>query len=165
MVRERNVHVGSVVHDDDRAHRQQIGNGRKSLGQRRVDEERPIPGMRHELHDLLREEPRIHGVHDAARAGNAEHQLDVAVAVPGERRHGRARRHAERVESTTDELRTPADLSPGSPIEPGDRAGYDLDRGSELERTAQNQIERERKPLHQALHRLLPSAYRDGASP
>ena len=46
---------------------------------------------------------------------------------------------------------------------PGDRAGYDLDRGSELERTAQNQIERERKPLHQALH--VCSRQRIGAVP
>jgi hypothetical protein len=48
-----------------------------------------------DIGDLLGKQARVDGVADGADAGDGEVELEVAVAVPGERRHPVARLDAE----------------------------------------------------------------------
>jgi hypothetical protein len=54
-------------------------------GEGRVDEQDPVLGVADDVHDLLVEQPRIHGVDDRTHARDREIELVVAVGVPGER--------------------------------------------------------------------------------
>jgi hypothetical protein len=52
--------------------------------------------------DLVGRQARIDGVHHAAAAGDAEIELEMAVAVPGQRGHAVAERQAQAVQGIGD---------------------------------------------------------------
>ena len=78
--------MGAVGHRHDVAHalhlRQQLLDGREQV---EVDEEELIVGVVDDVDDLLGEEPRVVRVADRAHAGDAVVELEVTVAIPGQR--------------------------------------------------------------------------------
>ena len=52
-----------------------------------VEEQRGVLGVVGDVGDLLGEQARVDGVADRADAGDGVVELEMAVAVPGQRRH------------------------------------------------------------------------------
>ena len=79
-------HVGAIRHRDEVAHRRQLRG--ELLDQRQeaqVETQHLVLGVVDDPGDLLREQPRVDGVAHQARAGRGVIDLEMAVAVPGQR--------------------------------------------------------------------------------
>ena len=79
-----------------------LERGRELLDQRQkrqIEEQRRVLRVVGDVGDLLGEQARVDGVADGADAGDGVVELEVAVAVPGQRRHAVARLDAEADES------------------------------------------------------------------
>ena len=87
---------------------------RELLDQRhenRIEEDVAIFGMVDDVLDLLRKQARIDGVQDAAAAGHAVVQLEMAIAVPGQRGDALAMTDAQRFKRVGDPLRPRRDIA------------------------------------------------------
>ena len=102
-VRHQHVGLDGLERGSDLLHQRQEGG---------VEEQRRVLGVVGDVGDLLGEQPRIDGVADRADAGDGEVELEVAVAVPGQRRHPVARLDAE----PDQRVRQPADALAGGRV-------------------------------------------------
>ena len=89
-------HVLAIGHE--RVGLDGLEGGLELLDQRQegqVEEQRRVLGVIGDVGDLLGEQPRIDGVADGADAGDGVVQLEMSIAVPGQRRHPVTRLDAE----------------------------------------------------------------------
>jgi hypothetical protein len=118
-----------VAHEHEVAHRLHLG--RELLGQRqqaRVEAQHRVLGVVGDPLDLLGKQARIDRVAHAARAGHAVVDLHVAMAVPGQRGHPLAGRHAQRVQRLRELARALLDAGPVAAVDVALAApGHDLD--------------------------------------
>ena len=124
-----------------------------------VEEQHPVPGIVDDPGDLLGEEPGIDGVRDRADAADAVPELEMAVAVPGQRRHPVAVHDALAGEPFRHGKRAPAHLRIGrAPERPVlDRPADDLARAVLDRGMVDDPVQQKGPVLHQAEHaRLSP---------
>ena len=131
--------------------RQQLLDGRQQV---QVDEEELILGVIDDVDDLLGKEARVDRVADRAHAGNAVVQLEVAVAVPGQRADAVADLDAQREQRLGDLLRARVGVAIGVAMDrafdgAGDDLGVAVVEGGMLDEL-RNQ---KRAVLHEAEHR------------
>jgi hypothetical protein len=92
----RDLGAGGVAHHDDVLHAPEILpdglDGGPAAG---VDDEHSILGMVHDVGDVLRGKPDVHGVEHHAHQGRSEVDLEVTGGVPGEGAHAVARAEPE----------------------------------------------------------------------
>ena len=69
-------------HDDDFLERHLGAELRQQRQQYVVDDEKTVLGVIGNVGDVVRREPQIERVHDAARRGNAEVAFEVRVVIP-----------------------------------------------------------------------------------
>ena len=102
---------------DERIH---LGrNLSQQRGEGGVGEDRAILGVVDDEGDVVGGEPRIDGVADRAHAGDAVVELEMAVVVPGERRHAIAETDAELLERAREPPAAALDLGVGGAVERG----------------------------------------------
>ena len=130
-----------------------------------VEEQRRVLGMVGDVSDLLGEQPGIDGVADGADAGDGVVELEVAVAVPGQRGHPVSRLDAE----PDQRIGEPADALAGSAVAVAVEAAFhglrnDLDVGIDLGCIVDHAGNQQRPIHHQpAQHGLiLPGMLRGG---
>ena len=85
-IRRLSGHVRPVGHEDEGS--QARARGTQLLHQRHereVEEKHRVLGVVQDPRDLVREKPRVDGVHHRAAAGDGVVELEVAVGIPGER--------------------------------------------------------------------------------
>ena len=95
---ERRGHprLGRVAHDHDRPHaRDPVADPLEDRPEARVGEDDRVGGVVDDEGQVLRRQAQVERVEHGARAGRRPVELEVAVAVPGERRHTVALLHAE----------------------------------------------------------------------
>ena len=78
-----------------------------------IEENDAIARVVEDVGHLGAEQPRVDRVADRAHAGNGVEQLEMAKAVPGQRRDWLARRDPERRQRTARAPRAPTHLAPG----------------------------------------------------
>src|SRR5262249_52741572 len=84
-----------------------------------------------------------------------EEELDMPVAVPGERGDTASRLDAQLLEHPPDTDGAVGDLAPRPAVDASRRCRHDLDLTAEIECMPQDEVQRQRERLHQALHRVL----------
>ena len=104
-------HLASVAQRHPAAHqrelrRQHLDQGRED----RIEEDKPVLGMMHDVLKLFRKQSRVDGVQHAAGAGDAVIGLEMPIAVPRQRRDAIAMSDPERVECARDPFRPRGDL-------------------------------------------------------
>ncbi len=125
----------------------------------RVEEHIGVLGVMHDVLELIRKEPRIDGVQHPSGAGHAVVELEMPVAVPGERRDAIAGARAERIERIGDPLRPGGDLGESRAMEgPFRIARNDFPSAVPGRRVVDEAGYQKRTLLHQSKHGFLPAA-------
>ncbi len=153
----RGVGQHDVTLDRRQLRRQPLEQGDES----EVDEHQPILGVVHDPADLVGKQPRIDGVIDRAEPRNAVPRLEVAVVVPGERRHAVAELDSVAREPLRDLQRAAAQIAIVGAMDrafdkPADDLAARMLDGGEID----DLVNQQRPILHQPEHRSPPVSAR-----
>jgi hypothetical protein len=107
--------------------------------------------MGEQLRDRRTREPCIDRVQHGAHARHRHVKLEMAAAVPGERRHAVARAHAQPAQGMGEPGAARQDIGVGRPLDAVGVTRRHRLLGMELLDPPPHEIERQRHVLHQAL--------------
>ncbi len=154
-------HVGAVGHDHDVLHGLELlPHALDDRQQVQVDENDLILGMVGDVGHVLGRQPRIDGVQDGADAGDAEIELEMAVAVPGNGAHPVAELDAQPLQGLGKLVGALGGIPVAVAVDrPFDGARDDLDIGVIGGRIVDDLRDQQRTVLHQAEHVVSSLTY------
>jgi len=126
---------------------------------RQVEEQHLVLGVVDNVGELVGEEPRVDGVAHGADAGDRVIGLEVAMVVPGDRRHPVAEPDTETHQRLRELLGARLGIGIGKAMERAfRRARDDLGIGVIARRVADQRLDQQRPIHHQPTHREPPFA-------
>ena len=150
--RQRHVrHVRPVGHDHDRrGGSASRGRMRSTSGTNAGRRTARVLGVVDDVGDLLVEEPRVDGVADRAHAGGGVVELEVPVAVPGQRADAVVAAHAQPLQRPREAPRPALRLAVGVAVPAAvDRVAHHLAPAVVAGGEGQDGRHQQRLPLHQ----------------
>ncbi|KAF1857266.1 hypothetical protein Lal_00014497 [Lupinus albus] len=152
-------HVGAVGHHDDALQPGQlVGDALQQRQEGQVGEQQPVFGVVDDVGDLFREQARVDGMADHARAADAVIAFQMAVAVPGQRADSVARPHPQRRQRVRQLLGADPGVGVGVAVDrPLGGARHDLGVGM-VERCVTQDRRHQQGAIHHhsAQHRFTP---------
>ncbi len=146
---------------DPAAHERQAW--RELLDERRenrIEEDKRVFRVVHDVLELVRKQPRIDGVQDTSRAGHAIVDFEMTMAVPGEGRDPIAPGCAERIERVCETLGARHDFGVTGAMDGAFRvSGYDLALSVPGRSVVGERRNQKRAALHQPEHVCLPRSF------